>query len=260
MNEHQKPWVWFPGQLPFFTKADRIQDVTFHCPESAKIYVDRVVQHVPVLHETLSCDVGTDPVHQGNSTVPSMTCETSSLASWTRKERGAKRFRTSIGGPPWNQVVKRVTKCINSGQVIAEEDVQGMKGAELFAKIPGGPRDIETTLYFKPPTGVKEANHACEPKASNDSKFGIKPDQVALSGGDAVMHPPVSGNPVAEPSSSSKGPAWDIVHPPRPLPPEVETPRPLRVGCPKQRHRRRFLQRQVNADLLLKSKSQNQDR
>ena len=103
VSEHQNPWVWFPGQLPFFIKADRVQDVTFHCPESAKIYVDRVVQIVPILHETLSCDVGTNPVHQGNSTVPSVTCETSSLSSWTRKERGAKRFRTTaIGGPPWN--------------------------------------------------------------------------------------------------------------------------------------------------------------
>ena len=60
VNERQKPWVWFPGQLPFFIKADRIQDVTFHCPESANIYVDRVVQNVPILHENLCCDVGTN--------------------------------------------------------------------------------------------------------------------------------------------------------------------------------------------------------
>ena len=49
VNEHKHPWVWFP------VKADRVQDVTFFCPESAKIYADRVEENVPVLRESVVC-------------------------------------------------------------------------------------------------------------------------------------------------------------------------------------------------------------
>ena len=114
-----------------------------------------------------------------------------------------------------------MTKCLDSGQVIAEESVQGMKAAELWVDL----RTLKTTLYFRPSTDVKKADHVCEPSASNVSKSGQKLDGGALPGGDAVLHPPVSGNPAVG--------AWDIVHPPRPLPPEVETPRPVKVGVPK---------------------------
>ncbi len=54
VNEHQRPFVRLPDQLPFLLKADRVQDIMFHCPESAKIYADRVVENVPVLAETVS--------------------------------------------------------------------------------------------------------------------------------------------------------------------------------------------------------------
>ena len=30
-------WIWFPHQLPFFVQSHRLSDVTFHCPESAKL-------------------------------------------------------------------------------------------------------------------------------------------------------------------------------------------------------------------------------
>ena len=55
VNEQGKTWVWFPNQLPFFIQSHRLSDVTFHCPESAKIYVDRVEQNVPILSESLEC-------------------------------------------------------------------------------------------------------------------------------------------------------------------------------------------------------------
>eukprot|EP00435_Cladocopium_sp_Y103_P014697 s1958_g3.t1 len=55
VNEQGKGWVWFPNQLPFFIKPERLADVTFHCPESAKIYADRVVENVPILHERVEC-------------------------------------------------------------------------------------------------------------------------------------------------------------------------------------------------------------
>ena len=55
VNEQGKAWVWFPNQLPFFIKPERLSDVTFHCPESAKIYADRVVENDPILSERVEC-------------------------------------------------------------------------------------------------------------------------------------------------------------------------------------------------------------
>ena len=55
VNEHKRPWIWFPDQLPFFVKADRVQDLTFFCPESAKIYADRIQENVPILREPVTC-------------------------------------------------------------------------------------------------------------------------------------------------------------------------------------------------------------
>ena len=55
VNEQGKAWIWFPNQLPYFIQSHRISDVTFHCPESAKLYVDRVEQNVPILSETVEC-------------------------------------------------------------------------------------------------------------------------------------------------------------------------------------------------------------
>ena len=125
----------------------------------------------------------------------------------SKLDKKRKRFRTtSIGGPPWNQVVKRVKKV--------------RKGKEQSCLLQSQ-ADIETTLYFRPSTRVKEANHVCDPSASKVSKSSNWMERHE--GGDALMYP-------AEPTSSSKRPAWDKVHPPRLLPPEVATPRPVRVG------------------------------
>ena len=55
VNEQGKAWAWFPNQLPFFIQSHRLSDVTFHCPESAKIHVDRVEQNVPILSESVEC-------------------------------------------------------------------------------------------------------------------------------------------------------------------------------------------------------------
>ena len=51
-NHNQRPFVWLPDQLPFLIKADRVQ-VTFHCPESAKIFADLVVENVQNLSESV---------------------------------------------------------------------------------------------------------------------------------------------------------------------------------------------------------------
>ena len=54
VNGHQRPFIWLPNQLPFLVKADRAHEITFFCPESAKIYADRVVENVPILAERVS--------------------------------------------------------------------------------------------------------------------------------------------------------------------------------------------------------------
>ena len=52
MNEHQRPFIWFPNQLPYLVKADRVQDIVHHVPESAKIYADRVQENVPTISQS----------------------------------------------------------------------------------------------------------------------------------------------------------------------------------------------------------------
>ena len=47
---------------------------------------------MPILHETLSCNVGTNSVHQGNSTVPSMTSELLALLLGQEKKEVPKDF------------------------------------------------------------------------------------------------------------------------------------------------------------------------
>ena len=46
--------MWFPGQLPYLIKADRVSDVVHHVPESARVYADRVEQNVPILSESVA--------------------------------------------------------------------------------------------------------------------------------------------------------------------------------------------------------------
>ena len=38
VNEHRRPFVWMPDQLPFMVKTDRVGEMVMHVPESAKIY------------------------------------------------------------------------------------------------------------------------------------------------------------------------------------------------------------------------------
>ena len=53
VNEHQRPFIWFPGQLPYLVKADRASEIAHHVPESAKIYADRVHENVPIVSERM---------------------------------------------------------------------------------------------------------------------------------------------------------------------------------------------------------------
>ena len=53
VEQHRRPFVWFPGQLPYLIKADRVKDVVHHVPESARIYASRVAENVPILSESI---------------------------------------------------------------------------------------------------------------------------------------------------------------------------------------------------------------
>ena len=66
VNQQGKAWVWFPNQC--FIQSHRVADVTFHCPENARIYVDREKQNVPILAEVLeSLAMPADPTGPSSS-------------------------------------------------------------------------------------------------------------------------------------------------------------------------------------------------
>ena len=54
VEEHGRPFIWFPGQLPYLVKADRASEIVHHVPESAKLYADRVEQYVPIITENIA--------------------------------------------------------------------------------------------------------------------------------------------------------------------------------------------------------------
>ena len=72
---------------------------------------------------------------------------------WTREDRYAQRFRSTAGnGPEWKDVVRRVTVDADTGEVL--EDLQNPQGADrsvLCRLLPGGCRNIRTSLYYIPP-------------------------------------------------------------------------------------------------------------
>eukprot|EP00959_Pyramimonas_sp_CCMP1952_P124293 2598536-Pyramimonas_sp.AAC.1 len=69
------------------------------------------------------------------------TRERAALRAWIRQDKQAKHFRTTtVGGPTWNTVERRITYDMDSGAVIRDEGVKGVTNKEiLYAKLPGGP-------------------------------------------------------------------------------------------------------------------------
>ena len=53
VNEHRRPFIWLPDQLPYLVKADRVKDMVHHVPDSAKIFADRVEENVPIMSESV---------------------------------------------------------------------------------------------------------------------------------------------------------------------------------------------------------------
>lgn len=67
VNAQKEPWI---DQAPYFVKPGGLHDLTIFCPESAKVYADRVVEKVPIVSEMVSCmamastpsDAATEPI------------------------------------------------------------------------------------------------------------------------------------------------------------------------------------------------------
>ena len=53
VNEERKPWIWVPGEFPFFVKAERAHELVIICPEDAKVYATDVIENVPVFDEEI---------------------------------------------------------------------------------------------------------------------------------------------------------------------------------------------------------------
>ena len=117
VNEHQRPFIWLPDQLPFLVKAGRVQDMTFHCPESAKIYADRVVENVPILAETvsgldMSSNIPFAPASSSSSSGPSSS-SARGPSDWPRDEEPLRLKDPAVpcfgsGGDELDKVVEPV--------------------------------------------------------------------------------------------------------------------------------------------------------
>ena len=77
----------------------------------------------------------------------------SKLRCWARADYRAQVHRTTTSdGPRWDRVHRRAVTDARTGQFLLDQDVRGMtnKGL-LYAKVPGGPRDIATKLCHDDP-------------------------------------------------------------------------------------------------------------
>ena len=54
VNQHKKPLIWLPDELHFFVKPERAGDLSVHCPEAAKLPVEKVVENVPILRQKVT--------------------------------------------------------------------------------------------------------------------------------------------------------------------------------------------------------------
>ena len=96
-----------------------------------------------------------------------------SLRCWTRQDAMARCTRLpGVHGPRWTHVHRRVVIDAASGKVLADQDMRGVTSkAELYATVPGGPRDTITKFYHtdpkitdpgaEDPTSGESAHAAC---------------------------------------------------------------------------------------------------
>ena len=79
---------------------------------------------------------------------------------WSREDKGAKVYRTTLnGGPRWEYVVRRVVLDTRTGEVLDDRGVREVTDEGiLYGPIPGAPRDVTTRLYHNDPEVGGEAS------------------------------------------------------------------------------------------------------
>ena len=76
--------------------------------------------------------------------------ETLALNKWRRLDAGATHFRKSAPeGPQWPYVARRVVKDVQAEEFLSDVLTSDTNLGDLESRIPGGPRDIVTTLYYR---------------------------------------------------------------------------------------------------------------
>ena len=158
VNEHQRPFVWLPDQLPFLVKADRVQDMTFHCPESAKIYADRVVENVPILSESVSgvdmnSHIPLAPASSSSSSGPS----SSSTPGPPDLPRGEEPLRLKdpavpcfgVGGDELDKIVEP-TKEKGDEALDSEDEEQNPWSPTLRVRLQGEAKSLQHQLTHFP--------------------------------------------------------------------------------------------------------------
>ena len=70
------------------------------------------------------------------------------MKTWLHDDYGAQQIRTTASGPTWQLVVRRITRDLNTGEVLEDLDVRPSEQQFFYASIPGGPRGIRTTLHY----------------------------------------------------------------------------------------------------------------
>ena len=71
---------------------------------------------------------------------------------YKRTDKSTKKFvAAGSKGPPWEQVIRRITRDLDTKEILEDIDVRGVPNGKLFGDIPGGPRNVETHFYYEVP-------------------------------------------------------------------------------------------------------------
>ena len=65
---------------------------------------------------------------------------TTGMKTWIRDDYGAHTFRTASSNvPPWNSIIKRITKDLGTGEVLEDLAVSPSEQQLYYATVPDGP-------------------------------------------------------------------------------------------------------------------------
>ena len=144
--------MWFPNQLPFFIQSHRLSDVTFHCQESAKIYVDRVEQNVPILSESVECLAM--PAEASGESASAMPAGEKSSSSGVKPFPAPPKVDRPVSVP--EETSKDLVKADESDyEPSIKADSQGGKVGDV-----GAPDDLHTSEDESSQEVVKTLNHS----------------------------------------------------------------------------------------------------